>query len=170
MTSAAILREERFVAEYLKDLNGTEAMRRVGFTGRRPDIAASKLLARSHVRAMIEKRAAAVVRRAEATQERIIDEACAIAYSDPRHYFDAQGRLIPVGELSDHAAAAVSDLEFETVTVAGKEGEASVAVTRVKKLKRWNKVEALKFLGQVRGMTQPDRPTPVSIFNIQINL
>jgi len=162
------LREERFVAEYLKDLNATEAMRRCGFLGRRPDVAASKLLARPTVTALVQARSSALLQRADATAERIIQETAAIAYSDPRHYFDQHGNLIPVRQLSDHAAAAVSDLEFENVVVgAGKQAR---IMPCLKKLKRWNKNEGLKLLAQIRGLTQPDRPAPVSVFNIQINL
>lgn len=37
------IRLRRFVDEYLIDLNGTAAIKRIGFTGKRPDVAASKL-------------------------------------------------------------------------------------------------------------------------------
>lgn len=164
------MRESQFVVEYLKDLNGKEAMIRIGYTGLRPDDAAWRLLQRPRVRVMLQKAASKVLAKVEATAERITMEAAAIAFSDPRELIDEHGALRPLHTLPDHAAAAVGDLEFENVTVAGREGEASTVVSRLKKLKRWNKVEALKFLGQVRGMTQPDRPAPVSVFNIQINL
>jgi phage terminase small subunit len=49
-------RERRFIEEYLVDHNASAAIVRAGFQGTRPDLAASKLLAKPRVHRLLEKR------------------------------------------------------------------------------------------------------------------
>lgn len=81
-------RDQRFVEEYCVDLCGTAAMRRIGFTGKRPDVAASKMLAKPAVAEAIRRRLA------DKSQRVHVDEAYVIqGLIEIRHLAQAQGRL-----------------------------------------------------------------------------
>lgn len=77
-------RHRRFVDEYLTGKKGTEAMKAIGFKGRRPEIAASKLLARPDVRAAVEERRAVLCEAVGLRQERILAEMMKIAFGNDR--------------------------------------------------------------------------------------
>ena len=77
-------RHRRFVDEYLTGKKGTEAMKAIGFKGRRPEIASSKLLARPDVRAAVEERRAVLCEAVGLRQERILAEMMKIAFGNDR--------------------------------------------------------------------------------------
>lgn len=67
-------RWRRFVDFYVDTQgNGTEAMRRLGFKGRRPEVAAWKLLQKLDVRAAIDERRAMVARAADVSSADVVD-------------------------------------------------------------------------------------------------
>lgn len=63
---------QRFVDEYLIDLNGTRAMLRAGYSGKRPENAACKLLAKAQVRKALDAARARRQKRTEVTQDYVI--------------------------------------------------------------------------------------------------
>ncbi|MGH7863350.1 MAG: terminase small subunit [Candidatus Binataceae bacterium] len=162
------LREDRFIAEYLKDLNGTQAVIRMGEQVTDPSQAAGRFMRSHRVRDMIERRNREIADAAHVTAERIVQEAARLAFSDVRELLQADGTIKPIGSLSDNAAASISDLEYENVVVGT--GDDAQIVSRVKKIKRWNKNESLQLLARVRGMVHTEELKPVSVFNIQINV
>lgn len=74
--------EHRFRDEYLIDLNGTRAIMRSGWRGKRPDVKASKMLARPHVRAAVDKAIAERAARTGITADQVVQELEAIARAD----------------------------------------------------------------------------------------
>jgi phage terminase small subunit len=77
-------KEERFVEEYLVDLNGTAAYRRA-FPKAGPATArtnASQLLAKANVRAAVRKRRQQVEQRTKVTAERVVRELARLAFAD----------------------------------------------------------------------------------------
>ena len=139
-------RTRRFVEEYLVDHNATQAMVRAGFTGTRPDVAASKLMARPHVAELIEKRIQDKLRGAGVRADRVLQELAAIAFSDARAIFDQNGNIRPVSEWDDATAAALAGIEVERTTRSGD------SVTEIAKVKRWEKTRALELLGKHLAM------------------
>ena len=75
-------RERQFVAEYLVDMVGSDAMRRCGYTGKRPDDAAYKMLQRSHVKEAIDQGAEEGNLRAGVRREKVIRTLASIAYDE----------------------------------------------------------------------------------------
>lgn len=77
-------RAERFVAEYLVDLNGRQAAIRAGYS---PDTArqiASELLAKPEIQAAVEVRQKAMIDSLGVTSELVLSRLHAIATADPR--------------------------------------------------------------------------------------
>lgn len=113
-------RETIFVAEYLKDLNATEAAVRAGYSPRTAKQQGSRLLTRVDVGDAIARRRAALQQALEVEQESILRGFLRIAGADPRKLFRAtdNGRqeLVPVHELPDEVALAIAGVKVRTFT------------------------------------------------------
>ena len=137
-------RERRFLDEYLLGKTGVDAIRAIGFTGTRPDVAASKLLARQHVREALAERRADLMESMGLRQETVIRELMRIGFSDYRKLLSEDGTIR--ADMDDDTAAAVASIE--TVTV-GETG-------RVSKVKFWDKAKALTDLTAILGLRKQD--------------
>lgn len=84
-------REDRFVAEYLIDLDGAAALRRTGFSPknkRSAVVMASRILARPRVAAKISKALDARSRRTAITADAVLARLWDIALADPRELIE----------------------------------------------------------------------------------
>lgn len=140
----------RFVQEYLKDLNATQAAIRAGYSSRTAMQQGSRLLSKAEVAQAVAERADRVTAKAEVTVERIVQEAAAIAFHDARKLFRDDGTLKDPHELDDETAAAIAGLEVEEL-FEGR-GKAREHVGRLHKVKRWEKTKALELLAKYRKM------------------
>lgn len=76
-------KQQRFVEEYLIDLNATAAARRAGYSSRTADRIGPELLGKTCVAEAIAAGQAKLSEKAEVTQERIVAEFCRMAFYDP---------------------------------------------------------------------------------------
>lgn len=141
-------RRERFVLEYLVDLNATAAYRRTypscsEATARRNG---HKLLADPAVEAAIAAAQAERSRNANITGERVLLELARIAFADHRKLYHADGRLKAPHELDDDTAATIASSEVE------EKREGKKATVRARRVKQWDKREALNLLGKHLGL------------------
>jgi phage terminase small subunit len=133
-------RQVRFVAEYLLDLNATQAAVRAGYSPQSARTQAADLLTNPNIAAAIAEARAARSRRTEVTADRVVLELARVAFGDPRRVMSwgpGGVKLRPSAELADEEAAIVAEVG-ETTT---KEG-GSLRVKTVDKL------GALRLLGQ----------------------
>ena len=72
-------RQERFVAEYLVDLNATQAAIRAGYSQRTAKQQGAHQLTKVDVAAAVAKGAARTLGKLEVTQERVLREVAALA-------------------------------------------------------------------------------------------
>lgn len=138
-------RQQRFVEEYLVDLNASAAARRAGYSAKTASQIGERLLRNVEVQKAIQAAQAARSKRTEVTQDMVLAELAKIAFSDQRQVM-AWGpggvKLRDSAELTADEAAAVAEVS-ETV---GATGGGSL------KLKTHDKVGALKLLGEHLGM------------------
>src|SRR5690242_5329316 len=137
-------RQARFVAEYLVDLNATQAAIRAGYSARPAYSAGERLLRNVEVAAAIAEGRAARSRRTEVTQDRVVLELARVAFGDPRRVMGwGPGGVVlrPSAELTDEEAAIVAEAS-QTVTEAGG----------TIRLKTVDKLGALKLLGRHLGL------------------
>lgn len=131
-------KQQRFVDEYLVDLNATQAAERAGYSKRNADKIGSQLLNHQVVGPAIRAALDARSQRTKITQDEVVERLAAIARMDPRKLFNADGTVKRVQDLDDETALAVSSVEF---TEAGG-----------RKVRFWDKKGALELLGKHLGM------------------
>ena len=145
-------KQERFVSEYLKDLNGAAAAVRTGYSQKTADRQAYALLRKPEIQTFV---AAAEKQRLEANKvsaTRVIEENRRIGFNDPRRFIAASGNLKPITEWTEEMAAAVSKIEVVKKNAAAGDGHTDTVV----KLWFWNKNAALELLSKHLGLLQPE--------------
>lgn len=138
-------RQERFVEEYLVDLNATQAAIRAGYSAHSAGGNAYALLKRPEVRAAVERGRACLSRNTKVTAERVLQEYAALAFSDLRDVADwGPDGVVPkaAGALSVDAAKAVAEVSDSRT----KTGSGSV------KVKLHDKKGALDALARHLGL------------------
>ncbi|PDT15509.1 terminase [Rhizobium sp. J15] len=135
-------KQRLFVAEYLKDLNATQAAVRAGYSENLARKNSWRLMANEVVRGAIDKALAAQMERLEISAERVLAAIADIAFGDVRDVFDEEGALKAPSEWDDRTAAAVAGLEFNT------SAKAKGDVVHVAKIKRADRLKALDMLAR----------------------
>lgn len=144
-------RYARFAQEYAVDGDGQAAAIRAGFPPKGAKSKASQLLARPEVKAEIER---FVAQRAEKTGvklDRVLEELALIAFIDPKDFYDADGDLLPVPQMPEHARRALASVEIDNEKSVGR-GESKIVTwtSKVKFEKRAALAELLDYLRPVK--------------------
>lgn len=143
-----------FVAEYIKDRNGTQAAIRAGYKPNAAQEQASRLLSNAMIRQRIEELITKVSERAELTAERTLREVARLAFFDPRKLLNPDGSPKPITELDDDTAAGLAGLEvleqYEGI------GPDRVFVGHIKKYKIADKNSALEKAMKHLGLYERD--------------
>ncbi len=152
------VKQELFVQEYLRCDNAAEAYR-IAYPGSEKwtvnalNVNAHRNLHKPNISLRIKsiKEAAArkIAKKYEITLERLTKEYARIAFLDFSIFFDNQGQLIPIQEMSADAKASLAGLE--TVIVGGGD-----QVDYIKKIKTYDKLKALGDLAKHLGFFKED--------------
>jgi phage terminase small subunit len=148
-------RQQRFVDEYLKDLNGTQAAIRAGYSAHTANEQSTRLLANVHVAAAVARAKAERSARIGLTADRVLEELAAIAFARMPDFAAWGGgdqmQLKPSDDLDEHQAAAVVQVvETEKFVKSMDRGEQ--LWSRERSIKLHDKVATLKLVGQHIGM------------------
>ncbi len=135
-------RQKFFCREYVKDLNGTQAAIRAGYSPKCAKEAAYELLTYSHVNAYIAELKAKRAQKLEITSDQVLREFTKIAFIDIRQYYNDDGTLKPINQLSDEAAASLSEVDHKS--------DGSV------KIKMHSKLQALENVAKHIGFYEKD--------------
>jgi phage terminase small subunit len=154
-------KQERFVEEYLIDLNATQAAIRAGYSQRTASSIGEENLRKPEISAAIQAAKAARTERTHITQDRVLQELARIAFFDLRKLYREDGSLKAMHELDDEAAAVLAGVDVvETKGNAEFGGEDGVRhiPEYVKKVKIPDKVGALglamRHLGMLRDKVE----------------
>lgn len=145
-------KHQRFIEEYLIDLNATQAAIRAGYSSATAYSQGQRLLKHVEVKKAIAKAKRDRAERMAIKQDRVLQELARIAFFDPRKLFDADGKPIAITQLDDDTAAALAGLdvleEFEGT------GEDRVFIGYTKKYKIADKntalTNAMRHLGMLK--------------------
>lgn len=134
-------RQERFVDEYLVDLNATAAAKRAGYSEKTARSQGQRLLTNVDIQAAIQKRQARLRGKLEITQERVLEELAAIAFANGTDFatINRNGlvRIIPTEDIPQDKRKAIASI---------KEGANGTEI------KTYDKVRALELLGKHLGV------------------
>lgn len=150
-------RRQRFVDEYLIDLDARAAARRAGFSPRTLSYP-TRLMRDPDVARAIGKAMADRAERTGITRERVLEEYARIAFADLRHLADWDGDSAAFKEaatLRDEIAAAIA-------AVAGRDGPGGKASFRIKTFDKLKALEALaRLVDPQRNADDLVAPTPL---------
>lgn len=157
--------QQRFVSEYLIDLNATQASIRAGYSARNADKISSQLMGKPRVREAIELAMQRRARRTEITQDRVLEELGRIAFFDLRKLYREDGSLKRPTELDDDAAAVLAGIDVVEMAggaaIGGEVGAQHIPMY-TKKAKISDKVAALglamRHLGMLKDRTEVTGP------------
>ncbi|MGO7686260.1 terminase small subunit [Rhizobium ruizarguesonis] len=144
-------KQKRFVAEYLIDLNATQAAIRAGYSKKTATVQASRLLTNAKVQEELSKQQSKVAERLEITKERIVDELAKIGFANMLDYMRAGpdgDPYLDFSGLTRDQAAALSEVTVEDFK--DGRGEDARDVRRVK-FKLHDKKGALVDLAKMLG-------------------
>jgi phage terminase small subunit len=143
-------KQQRFVEEYLVDLNATQAAIRAGYKEKSARSIGQENLTKPDISAAIVAKRKELSQQVNITTERVLLEYGRIAFFDPRRLFDRTGRPLPITELDDDTAAAIAGLDvLEEYDGTGSDRKLTGLV---KKWKIANKLGALDKLGEHLGL------------------
>jgi phage terminase small subunit len=144
--SSLSAKRQRFVEEYVIDLNGAQAATRAGYASASAKVTASRLLTDDNVAAAITERREKLSRHAEVTAERVVDELAKIAFANMADFIEVAENgctTVRTSALADRQLAAAIDQFDITTNVKGE--------TRTR-LKLADKKGALLDLGRHLGL------------------
>lgn len=145
-------KRERFVQEYLIDLNATQAAIRAGYSEKSAYSQGQRLLKDDEVQAAISAARDAASKRSGVTIERALQEMARLGFSDLRKVFTPGGNLISPEDWDDDTAAAISSVKVVTRPTGETAEDGSKIVEHVHEIKLWDKNSALDKLGKHLGM------------------
>lgn len=145
-------KQQRFVEEYLIDLNATQAAIRAGYSAKTAHSHGSRLLNDVEIAAAISSAKMERAERTGITQDRVLDELAKIGFSDLRKMMTSGGALRLPDDWDDETAGAISSIEVITRPDGEQDAEGRRAVEAVHKIRAWDKISALEKIGKHLGM------------------
>lgn len=145
-------REERFIEEFMTDLNGTKAAVRAGFTKneRAASVQASHLLANPKIKKLIDERQAARIAEARLSAQYVIDRMLEIDQLDVEDIFNDEMELKPLKEWPSAWRRYLNGMEVMEL-FAGR-GDLRKQIGVLKKIKWPDKTKNLELLGRHFGV------------------
>lgn len=134
---------QRFVEEYLIDLNGTQAAIRAGYSVKTAQEQSSRLLSNVMVQEAISKAMAARSKRTGVNQDRVVLELAKIAFVRMTDVVDGNGRIRE--DATDDDLACIESIKY-------KESDNEFGGSVEREVKIGSKLKALELLGKHLGM------------------
>ena len=158
-------KELRFIDEWLADPNGTQAAIKAGYSADTASSIAYENLRKPQVVRVIAERQLATRIKFQIKHEDIVRETALLAFSDIRaiaSFSDERGvSFFDSDELSDDAARAIAEVSSKTTYRPGKRKDDEGMNVEERKVKMYPKLEALKLLAQLTGLTKPGGETNI---------
>ncbi len=145
MKTRKLTRQQQiFVNEYLVDLNASRAALRAGYSKNNHGVLGYQLLQNPLIQEHIAKRMNDLQKRVEITQDRVIAEYAKIAFSDIRNYYDENGDIKKINELTPDISGAIAAHEISNQRFGDCE-------TVNNKIKLCDKLRALEAISKQLG-------------------
>lgn len=136
-------KQQRFVDEYLIDLNATQAAIRAGYSAKTADVQGSRMLGNVKVQQAISEVMAERSKRTGINQDRVVLELAKIALVKITDVVDSKGRIKDTATEDD--LACIESIKY-------KESESDTGSSVEREVKIASKLKALELLGKHLGM------------------
>lgn len=136
-------KQQRFVDEYLIDLNATQAAIRSGYSPKTAKEIGAENLSKPNIRTRIDERMAELSKRTGVNQERIMRELARIAFVNPTEVIDMNSATV-LSNASEDDTAAIASVKVKEVSGDFESIEREVRFA--------DKIKALELLGKRFGM------------------
>lgn len=136
-------KQQRFVDEYLIDLNATQAAIRAGYSVKTANEQGSQNLAKLSIQQAIAEQMAERSKRTGVNQDRVVLELAKIALVKMTDIVDSQGRI--KSDASPDDLACIESVKY-------KESESDTGSSVEREVKIASKLKALELLGKHLGM------------------
>lgn len=136
-------KQELFVAEYLIDLNATQAAIRAGYSAKNADKIGSELLGKTRVQQAIAKAMAERSKRTGVNQDRVVLELAKLAFINITDVVDSQGKIKENATKEDKSC--IESIKY-------KESSSDTGSSVEREVKIGSKLKALELLGKHLGM------------------
>jgi phage terminase small subunit len=162
-------KQERFVAEYLVDLNASQAAIRAGYSAKNPNVVGPRLLANVGIAAAVEAGKAARAKRTGITADRVLAELEGMAFARWEHFEDdGRGNPVPKADAPPHVSAALQTVKRKEWSDGKGDGHTVETEWRLAP-----KLEALRLAGRHAGLKSfwdrfdpevEEKPTSLEIY------
>lgn len=157
---------KRFCEEYIKDLNGTQAAIRAGYSSHTANEQSSKLLAKVNVKNYISELKQSLSSKNEGLAQQVIDELKKLGFANIQDYIDPENEIKDLTKIDRDKAAAVESIK-KTVTEFSGGGESSGKKISIQ-FKLYDKISALEKLGRHLGIFELDNQQKAPVINVNI--
>lgn len=141
-------KQQRFVSEYLMDLNATQAAIRAGYSQKTADAIGRENLGKPLIGAAIEAEKAKRAERTEITADRVLEELGLLAFSNIDHYRINPDDTVALAPGAPAAAIrAVASIKRRTIPQ-----KSGVGPIKEVEIRLWDKPGPLKLAGQHVGI------------------
>ena len=136
-------KQKKFIAEYLIDLNATQAAIRAGYSPQTANEIGSQNLAKVSIHSEIAKAMAERSKRTGVNQDRVVQELAKMAFVNMTDIVDSHGRIKT--DATENDLACIESVKY-------KESESDAGSSVEREIKIASKLKALELLGKHLGM------------------
>jgi len=150
------------VDAYRAEPNAKKAALAAGYSPKAARQTGSRLLTHPQVAAALRARGAAALARLEVSEDMVLQELAAIAFSNIEDFVewdqDAGALVVKASaEIPRHLASAIESIDEQVFKSENKDGSRLYERTK-RKVKLYNKLDALKLLAEYLGVTESMAP------------
>ena len=138
-------KQELFCKEYLIDRNATQAAIRAKYSKNTARAIGTENLSKPAIKKRLAELAKPIHDKLDFGAKEVLNELQKLATSNLLDFFDKNGFLKPLHEITRDQMACVSAVDMELFTP--KEPGERLHISQAKKLKFWNKLKALELYG-----------------------
>lgn len=139
-------KQRRFILEYIKDRNGTQAAIRAGYSRKGADVIASNLLGNIRISSEIDKIVGKHLEDLNLDNQVVLKRVNNIADLDPGRMFDAKGNFLDIPDLPEDVRKCISGFDF--VTLYEGDGDQRHAFGQLRKIRFADRLKANELLGK----------------------
>lgn len=148
MDSKLTPKQQRFIEEYLKDLNATQAAIRAGYSERTARTIGHDLLTKPYISNAIEEAKLKRSKRTQIDADYVLSRLVEIDQMDVADILDNEGNLLPVNQWPKVWRTTLSGMDIQRLKALGGDGDERQIESVLQKIKWPDKVKNLELLGK----------------------